>query len=147
MNSSNTNKAKGKVDQTASSQRPKLKIDLLRWAISLEYLEKGARYLFLALAGLSLIAYSYMVYTQDQWRLNHRQLQKLKNQESQQAIVNARLRNQAAEKAEQSQSGMVNPAPNQAVFIPANDQAQPVRTAKSAEDTSSSENLSKPVGY
>jgi hypothetical protein len=144
MNSSNTDK--GKASPAASSQRPKFKIDLLRWADSLEYLEKGARYLFLAMAGFSLIAYSYMVYTQDQWRVNHRQLQKLKNQESQQAIVNARLRNQAAERAEQSQSGMIDPAPNRAVFIPANDQAQRVR-AKEEEETAILESLSKPVGY
>ena len=98
MNSSQTGNSK-------QAQRPRKKLDLLVWVDYLEYWEKGARYLFLGMAGLSLIAYSYMVYTQDQWQVHHRQLQKLKNQENQQAIINAQMRNQAAEKVHPGQPG------------------------------------------
>jgi hypothetical protein len=138
MNSSPTSKS-----QKSRVRRPRTKLDLLRWVDSLEYLEKGARYLFLGMAGLSLIAYSYMVYTQDQWQIQHHQLQKLKDQENQQAIINAKLRNQAAEKAEQS-SSMSDPSPSRAVFIPASDQTPPTPPAYPVV---SSENLQKPVGY
>jgi hypothetical protein len=138
MHSSQTSKS-----QKSKARRPPAKLDLLRWVGSLESWEKGARYLFVGMAGLSLIAYSYMVYTQDQWQIHHRQLQRLKNQENQQAIVNAKLRNQAAEKAEKS-SNMADPAPSRAVFIPASDQAPPTPPTN---PVTSSENLQKPVGY
>jgi hypothetical protein len=138
MNSSQTSKS-----QKPRVRRPRNKLDLLRWVDSLEYLEKGTRYLFLGMAGLSLIAYSYMVYTQDQWQIQHRQLQRLKDQENQQAIVNAKLRNQAAEKAETNNS-MSDPSPSRAVFIPASDRTPPTPPANPAV---SSENLQKPVGY
>jgi Tfp pilus assembly protein PilO len=137
MNSSPTSNSK-------QARRPKKKLNLLSWADHLEQWEKGARYLFVGMAGLSLVAYSYMVYTQDQWQVNHRQLQRLKNQENQQAIVNAQMRNQAAEKAEKS-SSMIDPVPSRAVFMPANDQAPPVPTAEPT--ASSEETLQKPIGY
>jgi hypothetical protein len=137
MNSSQASNSK-------KTRRPKKKLDLLSWVDYLEQWEKYARYLFVGMAGLSLMAYSYMVYTQDQWQVNHRQLQKLKNQENQQAIINAQMRNQAAEKAEKS-SSMMDPAPNRAVFIPANDQAPPVPLTEPTAPVE--ENLQKPIGY
>jgi type II secretory pathway component PulM len=137
MNSSQTSNSK-------KAQRTQNKQNLLSWVDYLEQWEKYARYLFVGMAGLSLMAYSYMVYTQDQWQVNHRQLQRLKNQENQQAIVNAQMRNQAAEKAEKS-SSMMDPAPSRAVFIPANDQAPPVSTTEPTATVE--ENLQRPIGY
>jgi hypothetical protein len=92
--------------------------DLLQWIGLLDRLESGARYLFLGMAAMSFVAYGYMVYTQDQWQSHHRQLQKLRNQESQQAIINARIRNQAAELAEKNTSGTIDPLPSRVVFVP-----------------------------
>jgi hypothetical protein len=96
-------------------------LDLIRWVGLIDRLESGARYLFLGMAMMSFVAYGYMVHTQDQWQSHHRQLQKLRNQESQQAIINARLRNQAAELAEKDSSGTIDPSPSRAVFVPIND--------------------------
>jgi hypothetical protein len=118
------------ADQSVGAQpqkpvRPKQQVgksgksfDLLQWIGLLDRLESGARYLFLGMAAMSFVAYGYMVYTQDQWQSHHRQLQKLRNQESQQAIINARIRNQAAELAEKNTSGTIDPLPSRVVFVP-----------------------------
>jgi hypothetical protein len=113
------------TNQSASAQTPSKKprkaLDLLQWVGLIDRLESGARYLFLGMAMMSFVAYGYMVNTQDQWQSHHRQLQKLRNQESQQAIINARLRNQAAELAEKDSSGTIDPSPGRALFVPIND--------------------------
>jgi hypothetical protein len=124
--------------------QPRRSLDLLRWVGLLDRLEAGARYLFLGMAALSFVAYGYMVYTQDQWQSNHRQLQKLRNQESQQAIINARLRNQAAELAEQNSSGTIDPSPSRAVFVPIDSQAPP---SQKVVATPPPPEISTTVGY
>ncbi len=118
------------TDQSAAAsqtptKKPHQALDLLRWVGLIDRLESGARYLFLGMAMMSFVAYGYMVHTQDQWQSHHRQLQKLRNQESQQAIINARLRNQAAELAEKDNSGTIDPSPGRAVFVPINDVGVP----------------------
>jgi hypothetical protein len=122
-------------------------IDLLRWVGLIDRLEAGARYLFLGMAMMSFVAYGYMVYTQDQWQTNHRQLQKLRNQESQQAIINARLRNQAAELAEKDSSGTIDPSPGRAVFVPITDVAAPTNKSASRKPAPTSPEISITVGY
>jgi hypothetical protein len=88
----------------------------------LELMERGVKYLFCSAAGLSLVAYGCMVYTQEQWKIHHRQLLKLQIQESEQAIINARLRNKQAQNAEKSHSGLVAPQPDRALYVPDNHQ-------------------------
>jgi hypothetical protein len=127
--------------------KPRRTIDLLRWVSLIDRLEAGARYLFLGMAMMSFVAYGYMVYTQDQWQTNHRQLQKLRNQESQQAIINARLRNQAAELAEKESSGTIDPSPGRAVFVPITDSAAPNNNSASRKPVPSSPEISITVGY
>jgi hypothetical protein len=122
-------------------------LDLLRWVGLIDRLESGARYLFLGMAMMSFVAYGYMVYTQDQWQTNHRQLQKLRNQESQQAIINARLRNQAAELAEKDGSGTIDPSPGRAVFVPITDVAAPNNKSDSRKPATASSEISITVGY
>jgi membrane protease subunit (stomatin/prohibitin family) len=122
-------------------------LDLLRWVGLIDRLESGARYLFLGMAMMSFVAYGYMVYTQDQWQTNHRQLQKLRNQESQQAIINARLRNQAAELAEKDSSGTIDPSPGRAVFVPITDVAAPNNKSDSRKPAPISPEISITVGY
>jgi hypothetical protein len=126
---------------------PRRTLDLLRWVGLIDRLEAGARYLFLGMAVMSFVAYGYMVYTQDQWQSNHRQLQKLRNQESQQAIINARLRNQAAELAEKDSSGTIDPSPGRAVFVPITDVATPTNKAASRKLNPTPPDISTTVGY
>jgi hypothetical protein len=127
--------------------KPRRTIDLLRWVGLIDRLEAGARYLFLGMAMMSFVAYGYMVYTQDQWQTNHRQLQKLRNQESQQAIINARLRNQAAELAEKDSSGTIDPSPGRAVFVPITDVATPTNKSASRKPAPAAPEISITVGY
>jgi hypothetical protein len=138
----------GADHQPSSKKRGKKNrksIDLMQWVGLVDRLEAGARYLFLGMAALSFLAYGYMVQTQDQWQNQHRQLQKLRNQETQQAIINARLRNQAAELAEKD-SSMINPDPQRAVFLPID--SQPVKaTAKAPTPTTNTTDISAPIGY
>jgi hypothetical protein len=132
--------------KASKSRRP---LDLLRWVGLVDRLESGARYLFLGMAMMSFVAYGYMVHTQDQWQSHHRQLQKLRNQESQQAITNARLRNQAAELAEKDSSGTIDPSPDRAVFVPINDVGVPVDKSANRKPLRSSNppDISTTVGY
>jgi hypothetical protein len=125
-------------------RRPRKSIDLIQWIGLVDRLEAGARYLFLGMAALSFLAYGYMVYTQDQWQSQHRQLQKLRNQENQQAIINARLRNQAAELAEKDPT-MVDPDPKRAVFLPIDN--QPAKVTKKNPTAATPTEISAPVGY
>jgi hypothetical protein len=132
-------------------KKPRRTLDLLRWVGLIDRLESGARYLFLAMAIMSFVAYGYMVHTQDQWQSNHRQLQKLRNQESQQAIINARLRNQAAELAEKDSSGTIDPSPARAVFVPIAESegtvaSKPANNRKPANNSAPPE-ISTTVGY
>lgn len=134
-----------KPEKKGSKSRQPL--NLLRWVGLIDRLEAGARYLFLGMAVMSFVAYGYMVYTQDQWQSNHRQLQKLRNQESQQAIINARLRNQAAELAEKDSSGTIDPSPGRAVFVPITDVAAPNNKPASRKSAPNSPEISITVGY
>jgi hypothetical protein len=130
--------------------KPRKSFDLLQWIGLLDRLESGARYLFLGMAAMSFVAYGYMVYTQDQWQSHHRQLQKLRNQESQQAIINARIRNQAAELAEKNTSGTIDPSPGRAVFVPITEgasSASPASPSNKAVATPAPPEISTTVGY
>lgn len=139
------------TNQSAASENPAKKprqtLDLLRWVGLVDRLEAGARYLFLGMAVMSFVAYGYMVHTQDQWQSHHRQLQKLRNQESQQAIINARLRNQAAELAEKDSSGTIDPSPGRAVFVPITEGASTPKQNHKPVSSSITPELSIPVGY
>jgi hypothetical protein len=132
--------------------KPRKSFDLLQWIGLLDQLESAARYLFLGMAAMSFVAYGYMVYTQDQWQSHHRQLQKLRNQESQQAIINARIRNQAAELAEKNTSGTIDPSPNRAVFVPITEGTSgtidsPTSPSNKAATTPAPPEISTTVGY
>ncbi len=111
----------------------------------LESVEKWIKYFLCGVAGLSLVAYGGMVYTQDQWKVHHRQLLKLQTQESQQAILNARLKDAQAQNAEKTQSGLVPPQPDQVLYVPANSNAAATTTRPTPIE--SPVVLPGPVGY
>ncbi len=110
----------------------------------LELMEKGVKYLFCGAAGLSLVAYGCVVYTQEQWKIHHRQLLKLQIQESEQAIINARLRNKQAQNAEKSHSGLVAPQPDRTLYVPDN---HPVVSTPAPAPIEHPVVLPGPVGY
>jgi hypothetical protein len=111
----------------------------------LELVEKWIKYFLYGVAGLSLVAYGGMVYTQDQWKIHHRQLLKLQTQESQQAILNARLKDAQAQNAEKTQSGLVPPQPDQVLYVPAHSNPAAVTTRSVPAESPGA--LPGPVGY
>jgi hypothetical protein len=143
-----TSRRKTKVtDKTNKADPPVTKSsDLAADALlfRLELLEKGVKYWFWGVAGMSLIAYGCVVYTQEQWKVHHRQLRKLQTQESQQAIINASLKNTQAQNAEKNKSGLVAPQPDKVLFVPATTQPESVPANIAVEQPTV---LPGPVGY
>ncbi len=110
----------------------------------LEIVEKGVKYLFCGVAVMSLIAYGCMVYTQEQWKVHHRQLRKLQTQESQQAILKASLKNTHAQNAERIKSGLVAPHPQDQFYLRPTTQQLPAVVPLPVERPA---DLPGPVGY
>jgi hypothetical protein len=116
------------------------------WLKSLLTIQRGTGILFGSVFGSSMIVYGYTVYTQDLWRHQHGQLQRLQVQERQQGVMDENLKHQMAEAAEQPNSGLVSPTPKQLVFIP----SSPSRPTKSAPKPTQSKPASAPkapLGY
>jgi cell division protein FtsL len=117
------------------------------WLKSLLSLQKGSKLIFLSIFSLTLIAYGYTAYIQDQWKEQHGKLKRLREQERQQVVINESLKYQLAEAAEKPTSGLVNPEPSRLVFLP----AAPPRPFKSPTAPSGAWNIPHPsqtsVGY
>ncbi len=88
------------------------------WLKSLVNLQQGAKIVFMTVLGTIPIVYGYTVYTQDLWRSQHGQLNRLQSTQQQQLVMTENINNQMAEAAEQSKSGLVAPTPARMVFIP-----------------------------
>ena len=105
------------------------------WLRSLLTMQHGALIVFASMLGLSAIVYGYTVYTQSLWRSQYGQLQRLQLQESQQAMMNEHLKQQMAQAAQGSKSGLIAPNPDRMVFIPTAPQrpAKPLLTPHSSQ--------------
>jgi hypothetical protein len=103
------------------------------WLRSLSTIQRATGILFGSVFGLSTIVYAYTVYTQDLWKNQHGQLQRLQAQERQQGVMDENLKHQLAEAAEKPDSKLVSPTPKQLVFIPSAPlrPTKPVPTAQS----------------
>jgi hypothetical protein len=103
------------ISQAKVSQLPQ---PLPAWLRSLLTIQRGTGILFGSVFGLSIIVYGYTVYTQDLWKHQHGQLQRLQTQEQQQGVMDENLKHQLAEAADKPDSKLVSPTPKQLVFIP-----------------------------
>jgi hypothetical protein len=116
------------------------------WLQSLLNLQKGAQVIFAVVLGTIPIVYGYTVYTQDLWKSQHGQLNRLKAREQQQIVVNENLKYQAAETAEHSKSGFVAPTPDRMVFVsPA--PARPLKQRPQTPAANPNPELQTPQGY
>ena len=88
------------------------------WLRSLSNIQRGTGIVFCSIFSLTIIAYSYTVYTQGLWKHQHGQLKRLQAQERQQGVMDENLKNQLATSAELPESGLVAPNPKNIVFIP-----------------------------
>jgi hypothetical protein len=102
------------ISQAKVSQLPQ---PLPTWLKSLLTIQRGTSILFGSVFGLSIIVYGYTVYTQDLWKRQHGQLQRLQTQERQQGVMDENLKHQLAEAADKPDSPLVSPTPKQIVFI------------------------------
>ncbi len=87
------------------------------WLKSLLTIHRGAKPIFGSIFGLSLLGYSYTVYTQDVWKQQHGQLKRLQSQERQQVVMTENLKHQLATTAERPDSQLVAPNPQQLLFV------------------------------
>jgi hypothetical protein len=130
------------ISQTKVSQLPQ---PIPAWLQSLSTIQRGTGILFGSVFGLTTIAYAYTVYTQDLWKNQHGQLQRLQTQERQQGVMDENLKHQLAEAADKPDSPLVSPTPKQLVFIP----SAPLRPTKSVPTAQSKTAPvpKSPVGY
>ena len=115
------------------------------WLKSLLTMQKGASLLLGIVFGLSSIVYGYTIHTQGTWRSQHGQLNRLQHQERQQTIINENIKQGLAKTAADAKSGLVEPKPEQMVFIPSAPQRpiKPLSPTQSAQTTPAA----IPTGY
>lgn len=87
------------------------------WLRSLLTAQKAAMILFASVFGLCSIVYGYTMHTQTTWRTQQDQLRRWQNQERQQGVMNEKLKQELAKKAESKDSGLVAPTPQMSVFV------------------------------
>ena len=87
------------------------------WLKSLLAAQKVSMVVFGSVFGLSSIVYGYTMHTQTTWRTQQDQLRRSQNQERQQGVMNEKLKQDLAKRAEAKESGLVAPKPEMAVFI------------------------------
>jgi cell division protein FtsL len=116
------------------------------WLKSLLNLQKGAKVIFAVVLGTIPIVYGYTVYTQDQWKNQHGQLNRLRAREQQQVVMNENLKYQMAETAEHPSSGLVAPTPDRMVFV-APAPARPLKQRPQTPIANPNPELQTPQGY
>jgi hypothetical protein len=133
------------ISQAKVSQLPQPQ-PLPAWLQSLLTIQRGTGILFGSVFGLSIIVYGYTVYTQDLWKNQHGQLQRLQTQERQQGVMDENLKHQLAEAAEKPNSPLVPPTSKQLVFIPTAPQ-RPTKTVATRATAKTTPVPKAPLGY
>ena len=87
------------------------------------------------------------MHTQTTWRTLEDQLRRGHNQERQQGIMNENLKQELATTAASKASGLVDPKPQMAVFIPAAPLRQPKSLPAQAQTPTSPPVSKVPSGY
>jgi hypothetical protein len=136
----------GRVRQEQQVRELHQDVPVPPWLKSLLDMQKGARVVFAVILGTIPIVYGYTVYTQDQWRSQHGQLNRLRAKEQQQVAVTENLKYQAAETAERNNSGFVAPTPDRMVFI-APAPARPLKQRPQTPATNPNPEIKIPQGY
>jgi hypothetical protein len=87
------------------------------WLKSLLTAQRISMILFASVFGLSSIVYGYTMHTHTTWRTQQDQLSRWNNQERHQGVMNEKLKQDLAKKAETKESGLVAPKPEMSVFV------------------------------
>jgi cell division protein FtsL len=136
----------GRTRQTQQVRELHRHVAVPPWLKSLLNIQKGAKVIFAVVVGTIPIVYGYTVYTQDQWKNQHGQLNRLRAREQQQVVMNENLKYQMAETAEHSNSGLVSPTPDRMVFI-APAPARPFKQRPQTPVANPNPELPTPQGY
>ncbi len=107
--SSGKSRAKTPRSVTTVSQFPQPMVPA--WLRSLSTMHRGAKIAFVSIFGLTAAVYGYTAYSQGIWKQEHRQLQMLQVQASEQGVMIENIKQQRATAAEQSDSQLVAPDP------------------------------------
>ena len=99
-----------------SRQRNRLKKP--GWLRFLLLIQHGSSLVTLCLVISTLIVYAGVVYSQQQWSSNYEQLKKLQRTYRHLIATNESLKNQLAEQAEQPETGLVAPDPDNTIVLP-----------------------------
>ncbi len=115
------------------------------WLQSILKVQQGAKIVFVAVVGSIPFVYGYTVYTQDLWKTQYGQLNRLHVRGQQQLVMTENLKQQAAQAGDKPNSGLVAPTPDRMVFVT----EEPPRPLKQRPQTpASNKNLdSTPQGY
>ncbi len=116
------------------------------WLKSLLKIQEGARVIFAIVVGTIPIVYGYTVYTQDQWKNQHGQLNRLRAKEQQQIVMTENLKHQQAEAADRPNSGFVAPTPDRMVFV-APAPARPLKHRPQTPTPKPHPEIQTPQGY
>jgi hypothetical protein len=115
------------------------------WLSSLLFLQRSSDLITFLLIAATLTIYSWTVYTQQQWTREYRKLETLQRQERQMTTANAAIKDQLAQQAESTATGLVTPTPANTIFLPPAPQRSshtaPTKTADSQPAATT------PLGY
>ena len=88
------------------------------WLRSLLFLQRGSSVVTFCLIGTTLAVYAWTVYTQQLWSREYRKLENLQREERQLTGANEVMKNQLAQQAESTGTGLVPPNPANTLFLP-----------------------------
>ncbi|WP_202220400.1 hypothetical protein [Okeania sp. KiyG1] len=119
------------------------------WLKSLMATQLTSSMVAVLLASTSVAIYGWTIYGQSKWTTEYQELQKLRQKERQISVANELLKNQIAEQASTSDTGLVSQNSVKRIFLdPAPPRPAPNPPKPYLESTSSHKYLLKtPVGY
>ena len=127
------------------------------WLRFLLFLQHCSSFVTFSLVVSTLIVYAGVVYSQQQWSSNYDELKKLQRSYRNLIATNETLKNQLAEQAEQPETGLVLPDPDNTIVLPSPSQLpssyqnqQNGENSPTATTRSKSPNRAKPkssLGY
>jgi hypothetical protein len=116
------------------------------WLRSLLAAQLGSKLATFVLIAATLAIYAGTVYTQQMWSRQYRKLENLQRQERQMTAANEVLKNQLAQQAENPDTGLVAPTPDNRIFLQPAPQGRAEianRTVRSAPEPAPT----APLGY
>lgn len=118
---------------------------LPEWVQSLKDLQVASFYLTVGIGSLAVFIYAYTVRSQMVWWREYDRLRRLQDREQQQMLADAQLKSQLAKEALKPGSKLVDPSPDNIIFVPQASQRRPTHPTLSPH--LSLEPTIGPIGY